>query len=164
MYWQILVLLEKRKIYFEKGICSNVYMYYKFSKTWPWFLNNRFLFQAPGTEWNFSGFEFYWIRIEKVQQTKKITHLFTFYPFYFFHELNLESQKFELHKTFLNSDDPLRDSVVDSIWGVKKSWTSQNGIKMLYILKNPWLQLSLSQKTRSRFNPLHPSNASPALR
>ena len=44
---------------------------------------------------------------------------------------------------------------------VKVSWISQNGIKMLKIFRNPSLQLSLSQKSRGQFDPLHPSNWGP---
>ena len=40
---------------------------------------------------------------------------------------------------------------------------SQNLVKLLQIFHNLWVQLSLSQKLRGQFDPLHPSNEAPVL-
>ena len=51
-----------------------------------------------------------------------------------------------------------RGSAIDLDRGVKMSWISQNWVKVWQIFCNLWVQLSLSQKLRGQFDPLHPSN------
>ena len=52
----------------------------------------------------------------------------------------------------------MRGTAIDSNRGVKILCISQNWVKVLGIFHNLWVQLSLSQKSRGQFDPLHPSN------
>ena len=52
---------------------------------------------------------------------------------------------------------------MDSNRGVKVSRISQNGLKTLHVYQYPWVQLSLSQKSRVQFELLHPSNGGPEV-
>ena len=56
-----------------------------------------------------------------------------------------------------------RDIVTDSYQGVKMPRIFQNWVKILRISHNLWVQLSLSQKLRGQFDPLHPSIEAPVI-
>ena len=55
----------------------------------------------------------------------------------------------------------IRGSTIDWNRVAKMLWISQNWVKVLQIFSNLWMQLSLSQKSRGQYDPLHPSNVAP---